>query len=69
LFKPLDKDNSQLLEFKKQLFKGKEYDFALLFNSRNIRRKQIPDTLLAYRYFIDQLPIEQAKKCCLVLTY
>jgi len=67
IFKPLDKNDSTLKEFKKQLFKGKEYDFALLFNSRNIRRKQIPDTLLAYRIFIDQLPIEQAKKCCLVL--
>jgi glycosyltransferase involved in cell wall biosynthesis len=67
IFKPLGKNDDKLVEFKKQLFKGKEYDFALLFNSRNIRRKQIPDTLLAYRYFIDQLPIEQAKKCCLVL--
>lgn len=67
IFKPLDKNDSNLKEFKKQLFKGKEYDFALLFNSRNIRRKQIPDTLLAYRIFIDQLPIEKAKKCCLVL--
>ena len=67
IFKPLDENDSNLKEFKKQLFKGKEYDFALLFNSRNIRRKQIPDTLLAYRIFIDQLPIEQAKKCCLVL--
>jgi glycosyltransferase involved in cell wall biosynthesis len=67
VFKPIDKDNQQLKEFKKLLFKGKQYDFALLFNSRNIRRKQIPDTLLAYRYFIDSLPIEQAKKCCLVL--
>jgi glycosyltransferase involved in cell wall biosynthesis len=67
VYKPLDKNDSTLKEFKKQLFKGKEYDFALLFNSRNIRRKQIPDTLLAYRIFIDQLSIEQAKKCCLVL--
>jgi glycosyltransferase involved in cell wall biosynthesis len=67
IFKPLDKNDNNLAEFKKKLFQGKEYDFALLFNSRNIRRKQIPDTLLAYRYFIDQLPIEQAKKCCLVL--
>jgi len=67
LIKPLDKNDGKLLEFKKHLFKGKQYDFALLFNSRNIRRKQIPDTLLAYRYFIDSLPIEQAKKCCLVL--
>jgi hypothetical protein len=67
VYKPLDKNDSSLKEFKKQLFKGKEYDFALLFNSRNIRRKQIPDTMLAYRYFIDSLHIEQAKKCCLVL--
>jgi len=67
IFQPVDKNDSKLLEFKKHLFKGKEYDFALLFNSRNIRRKQIPDTLLAYRYFIDTLSIEQAKKCCLVL--
>jgi len=67
IFKPVDKNDSKLEEFKKQLFKGKEYDFALLFNSRNIRRKQIPDTILAYRHFIDTLPIEKAKKCCLVL--
>jgi len=67
---PIDSNHekwSELQEFKKQLFKGKQYDFVLLFNSRNIRRKQIPDTMLAYRYFIDQLPIEQAKKCCLLL--
>ena len=67
IFKPLDKNDSTLKEFKKNLFKDKEYDFTLLFNSRNIRRKQIPDTILAYIYFIDQLPVEKAKKCCLVL--
>jgi glycosyltransferase involved in cell wall biosynthesis len=67
IFKPLDKNDSALLEFKSKLFSGKDYEFALLFNSRNIRRKQIPDTMLAYRHFIDQLPIEQAKKCVLVL--
>jgi glycosyltransferase involved in cell wall biosynthesis len=67
IFKPIDKNDPTLVDFKKKLFKGKEYDFALLFNSRNIRRKQIPDTILAYRYFIDSLPIEKAKKCALVL--
>jgi hypothetical protein len=67
IFKPIDKNDPELKEFKKHLFKNKEYDFALLFNSRNIRRKQIPDTLLAYKYFIDTLPVEQAKKCCIVL--
>jgi len=67
LMKPLDKNDAELIKFKKALFGNKEYDFVLFFNSRNIRRKQIPDTMLAYKYFIDQLPIEQAKKCVLVL--
>ena len=70
LFFPITKDHEQwesLQQFKKEYFNGKEYEFAVFFNSRNIRRKQIPDTMLAYKYFIDQLPIEQAKKCVLVL--
>jgi glycosyltransferase involved in cell wall biosynthesis len=70
LISPIDKNHekwNELQEFKKQLFGGKEYEFVLFFNSRNIRRKQIPDTMLAYRHFIDQLPVEQAKKCCLLL--
>ena len=67
LMKPLDKNDAELVKFKKALFGNKEYDFVLFFNSRNIRRKQIPDTMLAYKLFIDQLPIEQAKKCAFVL--
>ena len=67
MFKPLNKTDEKLIEIKKKLFNNKEYDFVLFFNSRNIRRKQIPDTMLAYRLFIDQLPIEKAKKCALVL--
>jgi len=58
---------SHLQEFKKSLFQGKDYEFVLFFNSRNIRRKQIPDTMLAYKYFIDQLPVEKAKKCAFLL--
>ena len=67
MMKPLDKNDPELVKFKKSLFGNKEYDFVLFFNSRNIRRKQIPDTMLAYKLFIDQLPIEQAKKCAFVL--
>jgi glycosyltransferase involved in cell wall biosynthesis len=66
IFKPLD-NTPELKEFKKKLFGNKEIDFALFFNSRNIRRKQIPDTMLAYKLFIDGLPEEQAKKCAFVL--
>ena len=64
---PLEQNNPELVEFKKQVFGDKQVEFALLFNSRNIRRKSIPDTLLAWKYFIDKLPKEKAYKCVLVL--
>ena len=67
IFKPIEKNNPDLQEFKKTLFKNKEYNFVLLFNSRNIQRKRVSDTILSYKYFIDQLPIEKAKKCAFVL--
>jgi glycosyltransferase involved in cell wall biosynthesis len=66
-FKPLEKDNEELKLFKKQLLGNKEYDFVLLFNSRNIRRKSIPDTLIAWKMFLETLPKSEAKQCALVL--
>ena len=39
----------------------------LLFNSRNIRRKSISDTILAWKLFLDELPKEKREKCTLVL--
>jgi hypothetical protein len=59
--------DKEFQEFKKQLFKGKEYEFVAFFNSRNIRRKQVPDTILAFSQFVQQLPKEKADKCVLVL--
>jgi glycosyltransferase involved in cell wall biosynthesis len=70
IFKPITPESenyNDFAEFKKNLFGGKEINFTLFFNSRNIRRKQIPDTMLAYKYFIDQLPEDKAKKCAFVL--
>jgi len=67
---PIDENHAQykdMIEFKKLVFGDKEFEFVVFFNSRNIRRKQIPDTMLAYKYFIDQLPEEKAKKCAFVL--
>jgi glycosyltransferase involved in cell wall biosynthesis len=57
---------SELQEFKKKLLK-KDYEFVVLFNSRNIRRKSIPDTIVAFKLFLDELSSEKADKCCLVL--
>ena len=57
----------EFLDFKKEILGGKEYDFVTFFNSRNIRRKQIPDTIWAYKQFADKLPLEKAQKCALLL--
>ena len=67
MFFPIEDSSNEFEEFKTQLTKGRDKEFILLFNSRNIRRKSIPDTLLAWRYFLDQITPEQASKCLLAL--
>jgi len=67
IFKPIDDSNQEIIEFKKSVFGNEQKDFVVFFNSRNIRRKQIPDTMLAFRYFLDRLPKEQAEKCAMIL--
>ena len=67
IYKPVDKEDDKLKQFKSQLLKNQPSDFMLFFNSRNIRRKQIPDALLAFRVFLDGLPEEKAKRCHFVL--
>ena len=67
IYFPLTEETEDFINFKKELFKGDSPEFVLLFNSRNIRRKQIPDTILAFRTFLDSLPKEEALKCRLVL--
>ena len=67
IFKPLDKNSKEVQDMKKRVFGKFDPEFVLFFNSRNIRRKQIPDTLLSFRLFLDSLPEEQAKKCGLML--
>ena len=70
IHKPIDESYEkydEFINFKKNLFEGKDIDFAVFFNSRNIRRKQVPDTIWAYKEFVDKLPLEKAKKCALLL--
>jgi glycosyltransferase involved in cell wall biosynthesis len=66
-FHPVESTDTKLIEFKKNILKGRKSDFTLFFNSRNIRRKQIPDALLAFRVFLDELPKEKAEKCHFIL--
>jgi len=65
-FSPLDSNNKDFNNFKNGIG-VKDGDFVLFFNSRNIRRKQIPDTLLAFKYFKDKLPQEKQDKVKFIL--
>jgi glycosyltransferase involved in cell wall biosynthesis len=53
-------------DFKKQLFGDREFEFVLMFNSRNIRRKSFPDTLAAWKLFIDMLPEDKKDKVAFI---
>jgi len=53
--------------WKDNFLEKEEYDFIVLWNSRNIRRKNPSDIILSWRTFLDQLPQEKAKKCLLIM--
>ena len=66
-FHPLSQDDPKLLEFKKNLFGDNIPKFLLLYNARNLGRKRCSDIILAWRYFCEQIPSEEAKECCLLM--
>lgn len=61
------KDDKDFLEFKKRIFNGKNFEFVILYNSRNVHRKRTSNIVLAFRQFCDNLPREIADKCVLIL--
>jgi len=65
-FYPITKPNTEFESFKNNMGIDNK-DFVLFFNSRNIGRKKIPDTLLAWKYFLDRLPKSKADKCVFIL--
>lgn len=58
-FYPLPDTDEKLLEVRRGLFGSVEVDFVVLYNSRNIRRKQTSDILLAFAEFVRKLTPEQ----------
>jgi glycosyltransferase involved in cell wall biosynthesis len=70
MFFPITSEHPEYLalqEFKKVIYQGKEYDFTMLYNARNIRRKSVPDLMLAWKIFMDELSEDQRDKCAFVL--
>ena len=69
-FRPLTKEeleDKEYLSFVEKMKKEKDIDFVVLYNSRNIRRKQVPDTILAFKHFVDRLPKGKKEKTLLLL--
>lgn len=70
-FFPITRDNedqwNRLQAFKKNIFGEKEYEYVVLYNARNIRRKSVPDLMLAYSNFCERLGKEKAAKCVLLM--
>jgi glycosyltransferase involved in cell wall biosynthesis len=63
VFKPTDVSD----EIKQFVTGGKEYNYILFYNNRNIRRKQPSDVIYSYRLFCDILPKDEADKCLLLM--
>jgi glycosyltransferase involved in cell wall biosynthesis len=66
-YHPLPENHEKMLETRKNLFGDTEVDFVLFYNSRNIRRKQTSDIILAFAEFMRKLPLEKREKCRFVL--
>jgi len=66
-FFPIPKTDPNIINFSKRMFSGREYNFVILYNSRNVQRKRTSNIIMAYRQFCDNLPKEDAMKCILVL--
>jgi len=53
--------NIELKKFKKEIFKGDIPEFSLLFNSRNMKRKNILDTLISWKQFLNKYQPKNSK--------
>jgi glycosyltransferase involved in cell wall biosynthesis len=66
-FFPIEGINEEYSKFKNDITSNSQRDFILLFNSRNIRRKSIPDALVAWKLFTDSITPEEKEKCLFIL--
>ena len=64
----VDPDYEEFKAFKKNMLSPMDdCQFVVFYNNRNIRRKGPGDVVLAYKEMCDKLPMEEAKKCCLLM--
>lgn len=67
VFKPIDKNNKQFVQFKNKVLNNKQYDFIVYYNNRNISRKCTTNLMTAFKFFVNSLPEKQKDKVLLYL--
>lgn len=67
IFKPLTQDEINKNETFRNFKSNNGIEFMVLWNNRNIRRKQPGDVILAFKHFVDQLPKDQQSTVALVM--
>ena len=64
-FKKVEDNDTDMLAFNDK-FGLADKKFRVLYSNRNIRRKMPGDVVLAYKYFVDNLPEEEKDDCVLI---
>lgn len=69
IFKPVEENDDNYQKFLKDYYKNKynSYDFIVLYNNRNIKRKMPGDVILAFAEFARSLPKKKKDKVLLVM--
>ena len=63
----LDPNYKEFKKWKNDFLEGRNPNFILFYNNRNIRRKMMGDVLLSFKHFCDGLPKKEADKCLLLM--
>jgi len=64
-FYVVNPQSQEMVNFNRK-YKLDKYKFKVLYSNRNIRRKLPGDVVMAYKHFVEQLPLEEQKECALV---
>lgn len=67
VYYPIDKQNKELKDFRNKLFENNKYDFVVLYNNRNIYRKNPSDVISSFNIFTSLLPKEERNRVALIM--
>lgn len=67
IFKPIASSDPLYVSTLKHVKQANNVDFVVMWNNRNIRRKQPGDVILAFKTFVDSLPEDQKTRVALLM--